>query len=337
MIGRKGLFVGLWMLTLPLPRIGATHVVFDVEQIVVGNSLESSAASEHQIAFPLSISVILSGGAAEELVQCEFEFRTYEPVCAVTDFTPQTQLVTDVQGSVSYTRDFGDQQGKQVGGGGNVDGVVRAELSASTSTHDSTSAHFERLPTRQLLTAAGTTRRGTGVFFKMRKTSQTTLEGSHPFSVTLALPEDWRAGYLRVLCRPTLRGRGPQPSQSFLVPICREGDREARDLARDLIDAEHRLLMLSRVHAKQVERARRPTLVHQLSLSGPELPKNWLELAIWNDPTWGPPSFERVLPSTIQQALEHFRECQQSVRALNGYVPDENMTAAVGPPAGMEE
>ncbi|MEM8681123.1 MAG: hypothetical protein AAGF97_17390, partial [Planctomycetota bacterium] len=292
----------IFVLLVPTSSACAQRVMFDVGQVVAGVVREDSTAEFDQIIFPLSISVIQSGGKPGELVQCEFEIIARQPAEPIVDFEPKTKLVTDVQGSVSYSRDFGNQRGQEIGGGGQVDGVLHAELSASSSSHQSTSAHFERLPSRELLTAAGTTRRGTGVFFKMRKTSQTTLEGAQPFSITMELPSAWRAGYLRVMGRPTLEQGGVQASQSFLVPIYREGDAEAEALAEAMITAEHRLLMMARVQAKQVARARRPTWAHQLSLTDPELPRNWLELTIWGDPDLGETRFERALPQTIQHA-----------------------------------
>ena len=48
---------------------------------------------------------------------------------------------------------------------------------------------------------SGTTQRGRGVFFKIRRSPQFTLEGEHTVVIRLAVSSDWRVGQLVARCR----------------------------------------------------------------------------------------------------------------------------------------
>ena len=63
---------------------------------------------------------------------------------------------------------------------------------------------MKRLPPKYAVVVSGTSSEGRGVFFKLKRWSQTSLEGVHPLSVTFAVPADWRGGEVRV----DVRARG---------------------------------------------------------------------------------------------------------------------------------
>jgi hypothetical protein len=47
---------------------------------------------------------------------------------------------------------------------------------------------------------SGTSSEGRGVFFKLKRSSQTSLEGVHDLAVTFVVPADWQGGRVRVGC-----------------------------------------------------------------------------------------------------------------------------------------
>lgn len=303
-------------------RVAAQRVTFDLPRtiactVTTGHD-ESSAQAESSahVSASIPISVILSGTHKFDVTQCEFEVRMLDAPLPVVDHEPKTTLVTDIQGAVSVSEESGQQAGHQLGGGGNLEGVVHAEASLSSGHHDSSSTHFEQLPARELLTTAGTIHRGTGVFFKLRKTSQNTLQGIHSLTITWESSAAWRAGTLRVLCRSTLQNGSSvqtQPSQSFLVPLYRTGDQDAQAAAEQLVDAEHLLLRLARSRSEELQRAQRSALVPQLARAEPALPKDWLERALWRRPEDIALPFETALPEEIRAALREYQKLRAAV------------------------
>jgi hypothetical protein len=57
-----------------------------------------------------------------------------------------------------------------------------------------------RLPPKHAIVVSGTSSEGRGVFFKLKRSSQTSLEGVHDLSVTFVVPPGWRGGDVRVGC-----------------------------------------------------------------------------------------------------------------------------------------
>jgi hypothetical protein len=64
---------------------------------------------------------------------------------------------------------------------------------------------MNRLPPKHAVVVSGTSSEGRGVFFKLKRSSQTSLEGVHELSVAFAVPANWRAGEVQVSC--SARGR----------------------------------------------------------------------------------------------------------------------------------
>lgn len=56
------------------------------------------------------------------------------------------------------------------------------------------------MPPKYAIVVSGTAAEGRGVFFKLKRWSQTSLEGVHPLSVTFIVPAGWRGGDVYVNC-----------------------------------------------------------------------------------------------------------------------------------------
>src|SRR4029078_8631810 len=57
-----------------------------------------------------------------------------------------------------------------------------------------------RLPPKHAVVVSGTSSAGRGVFFKLERDSQTSLEGSHELTFTCVAPRAWRWSEIRVDC-----------------------------------------------------------------------------------------------------------------------------------------
>ncbi len=105
--------------------------------------------------------------------------------------------------------------------------------------------------------------RGSGVYFKFKPSSRSTLEGDHEVGLVLRVPETWRGGCFSLSCEsysrsPTLLASDDAAqlwtSRRFLVAVYAVDDDNARQAALDVLHAEAQLRQ-----AVLAERVRRPT------------------------------------------------------------------------------
>jgi hypothetical protein len=125
----------------------------------------------------------------------------------VFDYAPDTQLATDVADPIKTT--VTTRQGSSIDAslGGTLP-IPYAELvahltptiNAGTSRSKSATETLSRLPPQRAVVVSGTAFEGRGVFFKLKRWSQSSLEGSHELSVTFIAPPKWEGGNLRISC-----------------------------------------------------------------------------------------------------------------------------------------
>lgn len=122
----------------------------------------------------------------------------------ITDFLPRTKMYSDIAGTkvmieTVENRISGDISGSYTqlsptGGAANVGGGANASHATTSSMQ------YEKLPPQQLLVASGTTDRGHAVFYKIKPSPRTTLQGIREFSFILRVPSNWTYGTIAVRC-----------------------------------------------------------------------------------------------------------------------------------------
>lgn len=236
----------------------------------------------------------------------------------VVDYAPRTTLVADVQGTIrrehhaesSRTFDF------HVKGG--VPGFGEGEARGASRDHQTTDETYERLPPLALQVASGTTQRGAGVYFKLKPTTRSTLEGSHELTLWLAAPEKWAGDHLRVRCEaftreatliPSLDETVPWGDQDFAIALYREGDEAGRAAAESLVRAEAKLRRSVVQHRRALSARSGGDVVKDLATlwSGRDsrLPPGWYEQLVYGPPTVAPATLDR-LPAPVREAAENF-------------------------------
>ena len=97
----------------------------------------------------------------------------------------------------------------------------------------------KKIAPKHLVVASGTTGEQHGVFFKLRPSPQSTLEGEHELTVRFVVPAIWRGDSVAVSCQATgqqkflwLKQRKVWADQWDCVAIYIAGDVEARRAAR---------------------------------------------------------------------------------------------------------
>jgi len=99
------------------------------------------------------------------------------------------------------------------------------------------------VPPKQLFLASGTTNRGHGVFFKLKPSSQASLEGQKEFVCLFIVPKDWRGDYACIACRAKGYNRSlwTRVEECGTAEVCvglyLRGDPEARQAAKQLARA----------------------------------------------------------------------------------------------------
>lgn len=206
-----------------------------------------------------TISSLIRHGSDDQLVHFLYRIEGLERGMSVYDYLPKTELASSVTGRVSVEQKADDALA--IGGtiGGKLEGASGAiNIAKSTARHGQ--VKYELLPPKELIAAAGTIHRQHGVYYKLKPSKQTSLEGAKQFVCVLRVPASWRADRARLICEATtlswpmlgtpaqeiVCGRG-----SFLVGLHRSGDVEARSAALKLVRAEDEWLRQKSLHEKQ--------------------------------------------------------------------------------------
>ena len=286
---------------------------------VVDPEFSANTPDEKLILVKCQVSILGIGDAGRHLSECLFHFYSPETHTRVHDFSPKTLLSTDIVGNIQIAREGEQSQGMRVGASGEAQSIVTAELSASKDDRNSEKRTYAMLPPREVISAAGTLGHGSGAYFKLRRSSQQTLEGTQSFLLTLRVPLAWRGGYLRLNCQafnPIEHNSAPPivSQAAFLIPLFKTGDLEAKRAALKLMSAEQGLIGLAQQSQEALRRASRPTVWYEIALKDPKVPDQWL-ISILRQSSEAPfLGFEQYLPNDIQRSIQRLREEKRNLR-----------------------
>lgn len=315
-----------------------TRVQFDVNRIVACRNVTAvefarANSDEKLIQARLQVSALVYRGQAEDISECLYRFEnptdTLQPAgtVQVVDYLPRTTMDSSVAGNIRVQRSNEGNKQLSLNVGGSVE-LAHGSLGASRSKTTRSALEYELLPPQDMVAAVGTTGRGTGVYYKLRRTAQVSLEGSRDFVITLRVPVNWRGGQLRAVCQ-ALRRSGDVAqtigSGAFVIPLYLHGDAAAKQHAQALSDAENRLYALANQHGEEIRRRSQPTIAHELALADPRIPHTWLYEVLQGGAGNGRRfSFERHLPKSLQQAISEYRAAKRQLSALVWQAPPES-------------
>jgi hypothetical protein len=246
----------------------------------------------------------------------------------VADFSPRTELQTDVFGSmqISVEEDRMREMGIQGVAGYPMVGNASGFAYQSDSGHQT--VHFAKKPAMEPLTAAGTLARQRGVYFKMHQSSQTTLEGTRPFRIVFEVPESWRADLLDVtidavgLESATARKTTVLTSQPFVVAVFQDRDDAAARIAANYIKQQSNLAIYAKSYARMIEQRSYPTPFHKLGakldIYEPEIPRGWFDALVYRSGTGYHLSKLSPLPVDVRVAIMNYIDHKQRLEALSG-------------------
>lgn len=243
----------------------------------------------------------------------------------IVDYAPKTTTSTDITGAIVEERTEGESSNVGLKAFTPQDMPFKADASAARSSNNSISRRLERLPPQKLLAASGTLHRGASAYFKLKPSTQTTLEGSKQFEIIARVPYSWRAGLLKITCAAFSKGRSGDDRNAvcgrseFVVGIYMAGDEAAKHSVWRLAETQEQLRSLAISHAESIKDRQFPSLGHKigaaLSVVEPKIPDHWLDKVLTSQ-DYHP--FERHLPRPIRSATTEYREARQQVDAFAG-------------------
>ena len=321
-------FVALAVLTVAASTAQAVTpcVHFDVTDVVTcrpvtQEQFQGDHPGEMLIEATFEVSSLVRLGSEGNLSQFLYVIESPQRTLLVHDYAPKTQLVTEVAGNVGIQKNTEKSSNLGINASFNTDLLASASANASTGQKRSTNLKYELLPPKQLLAASGTIARRTAVYFKLKPSAQTSMDGARKFSVIFRVDDNWRGDYVRVRCAAYDRSMSDKPicgSSDFLVGLHLVGDETARQTVAALSRADRRLRQLAQDKRNEVQRQRFPSTTDKLgalfNVSRPKIPDDWLRRAMR---VRSSSSFERYLPSSIQEAVQQFRQARGRVIELN--------------------
>jgi len=205
-------FVCFAAITLPPAALAAPHVEFDFARTAECRDVTPPARFEqypHQrlVEFTLPLSVRFSGLPMDDVDELDIEISGASAGLSVYDFAPATQLASDIAREIETTTTT--KRARSLDGtlGGSLPvpyaeivAHVSPSINAGMSSGETTTEKLKRLPPKHAIVVSGTSSEGRGVFFKLKRSSQTSLEGRHLLAVTFVAPAGWRGGGVQVAC-----------------------------------------------------------------------------------------------------------------------------------------
>lgn len=285
--------------------------------------------SEKLIRIQLPISSLVRLGSENGLLQYLYVISgTTTSPFQIVDYAPSTTLASDVTGPMAVEASTGNATSVGLKALAPQDFPVKADASANLSTSSSNSTRLQKLPPLQLIAASGTMHRGVSAYFKLKPSTQTTLEGDKMFEIVARVHSTWRAGVLQVSCaafgQPRTGVSGSQADlvcgrNNFVVGTYCVGDEMAKQKVRKLAETQQRLQHLAARHAEHIQDERYPTVAHKvgaaLSIVKPRIPDRWLDELLTSRDFH---AFERHLPREIRMAATEYREARKQVIGFAG-------------------
>jgi hypothetical protein len=196
----------------------------------------------------LRLSVYLESGDIGEVEAIRVEIGDDDARLRVHDFAPRTRLESEFAGEIEWTKttESSHSLGGSLGGElpclGGVKANVTPSINGGIGGKEIVTESQKRIAPKQVAVASGTLNEEHGVFFILRPTPTSTLEGVHELSVQFVVPADWRGDAVRVNVQATgqqktlwITQQKTWAKKSTGVVLFSEGDAAARRAALRLV------------------------------------------------------------------------------------------------------
>jgi len=329
-----GLTVYSFVATQTLPA--ASPVVhFDATYTVACNDVTSEIfaqtnPNERMIEARFQVSSLIELGDEDDLIQYFYRIEYHGGSASVVDYFPKTTLSTQLAGNIGVEKK--DETDLSLGATVTTPFKETPKItgSAGASKKKSMALRYDLLPPMELVASSGTIGRGRGVYFKLKPSNQTTLEGGKEFVVVFRVPCCWRTGLVHVKCRTLGVDRGvvrsldekkPSGMENFIVAIYLNGDEEAKLIAENYVRAE---LQLRRVVARSREEINKrsfPSFSDKFgsffSAVEPKIPPDWFARLMYSRPENALGEYSAHLPDAVLAAADSYVDAKRSLLQFN--------------------
>ncbi|MCI0335180.1 MAG: hypothetical protein L0228_18380 [Planctomycetes bacterium] len=203
----------IWLAAIsPGVALAAPYVEFDFARTAECRDVTPSERltqypNQRLVEFTLPISVRFREVPLNDVDELTVEISGAAAGMRVFDFAPATQLTSDIANPIETTTTTKTARSLDGSLGGALPIPYAAEvahvtpsINAGISSGETTTEKLNRLPPKHAVVISGTSSEGRGVFFKLKRSSQTSLEGVHELAVTFIVPAGWRGGDVHVEC-----------------------------------------------------------------------------------------------------------------------------------------
>jgi hypothetical protein len=237
----------------------APQLAFDFGRVmecvdVTPEDMSELYPGEKIIELRMRVSLHLLSGKIDDVEEVRIEIGDRKGHMRVHNFSPGTTLQNHQGNDIEWSRttEHSNTLGATLGGQlpapvGKMIANVTPSVSGGRSNREVVTEKQTRLAPKVAVIASGTIGQERGVFFKLRNSPQSTLEGTHEVTVQFRVPEKWRGESIRVCCQATgkekvlwMRQQATWGHICAPVALYMAGDTKARQAAIQFIDANQR-------------------------------------------------------------------------------------------------
>lgn len=310
------------------------HVLFDVNHAVACRDVtppeyDALHPATRLVECRFQISTFIHSGDPNELVELLVTIESPRKAFEVVDYEPKTTLESPVAGNVGVERKKEKSATVGLGLAGSFQHVVKADASGSVLDKTLNSVRYDLIPAQELVAASGTIQRGHGVYFKLKPSKSSTLEGAKEFMMVIRVPRDWQADYIHLRCEATAHRRGALYGseetvvcglEGFVVALYAAGSEPARSAVEQFVQAERDLRRVAAEGERLIRRRAYPSLAHKLGrffeLSSPRIPDDWYRQVLYGGALPREPRFVRHLPDEVADAARRYLAAKRALHKL---------------------
>jgi len=330
------------LVTASTVSIASAQVAFDVNPLVPARDasaygLLNQLPNSRMVDVQLDVSALFTPGDAAVVTEYTVRIVSRHEDVQVADYSPRTEMQSDIFGPLQVSQDNDRVREAAIRAASAYPGVGSAQGYAYYHDNERETVHFARKPSLELVNASGTLERRRGVYFKVRQSSQTTLEGARPFRVVFEVPNGWRADLLDVTIEAAgLEHAGAKrtrvlSSQQFVVALYQEYDDNSANTATRYVRQQENLKHFARTFAKKIEQRSFPTPIHKLGarldMYEPSIPQQWLESLVYQQGVSYDLTKLSDLPVDVRVAIMNYLDQKHLMESMSGTLQNASIAS----------
>lgn len=277
----------------------------------------------------VEVSSLIRQGKEGDLLQYFYRFDSPRRTMRIVYYTPKTTLASDVAGNVTIEKKQETTKGLAMTLTAPLEWPAKLAGTGDLSAKTLDSTRYDLVPPMTAVAASGTLDRGYSVYFKLKPSRSTSLEGARPFTLVLRVPHSWRADYVHLSCTASAAAQGllgPLDEEvvcgrrRFVVALYAEGDASAKAAAERLVRAESELLKTISANRQELQKRFYPSLADRVGAllegTAANLPDSVAEAIVYGGRSPDKDDATLRLPAEIRQAVAKYTVARRALSSL---------------------